>query len=143
MLISWNTTKRCNLFCRHCYREAGPQAQRTDELTSAEGVQLIKEIKKAGFHLLILSGGEPLLREDMVDLVAAAKENGLIPAMGTNGTLLTLELAKELAAAGLRGIAVSVDSLDSAYHDAFRGMQGAYEQAQCGIDNALAAGLRV
>lgn len=143
MLISWNTTKRCNLFCRHCYREAGPQEKAMDELTTAEGRQLIKEIKKAGFHLLILSGGEPLLREDIIDLAAAAKENGLIPAMGTNGTLLTLALAKELAAVGLRGIAISVDSLDSAYHDKFRGIQGAYEQAQAGIDNALAAGLRV
>ena len=61
MLISWNTTKRCNLFCRHCYREAGPQETTADELTTAEGRQLIKDIKKAGFHLLILSGGEPLL----------------------------------------------------------------------------------
>ncbi len=143
MLISWNTTKRCNLFCRHCYRESGPQADTSGELTTAEGLSLLKEIKAAGFHLLILSGGEPLLRDDIVELVAAAKAEGLIPAMGTNGVLLTPDLAKALASAGLRGIAISVDSLDPAYHDAFRGQSGAYAKTQAGIENALAAGLRV
>lgn len=143
MLISWNTTRRCNLFCRHCYRDSSPESDVKGELTTAEGKTLIAAIKKAGFRLLILSGGEPLLREDIFELVATARNEGLIAAMGTNGTLLTAETAKELVAAGLRGVAVSVDSLDREYHDTFRGRPGAYEQTRKGISNALAAGLRV
>ena len=143
MLISWNTTSRCNLFCRHCYRESGPGTDTSGELSTREGRDLIAAVARAGFRLLILSGGEPLLREDILDLVAAAREAGLVPAMGTNGTLLTADIARALAAAGLRGVAVSVDSLDRDYHDDFRGMKGAYDLTQRGIANALAAGLRV
>ncbi len=143
MLISWNTTRRCNLFCRHCYRESGPGEDGRGELSTAEGIELISSIAEAGFRLLILSGGEPLLREDILELVAAARDCGLVPAMGTNGTLLTETVARELATAGLRGIAISVDSSDPEYHDAFRGRAGAYELTQAGIRNALAAGLRV
>jgi radical SAM protein with 4Fe4S-binding SPASM domain len=143
MLISWNTTSRCNLFCRHCYRESGPGADASGELSTREGRDLIAAVARAGFRLLILSGGEPLLREDILDLVAAAREAGLVPAMGTNGTLLTANVARALADAGLRGVAVSVDSLDRDYHDDFRGMKGAYDLTQRGIANALAAGLRV
>lgn len=143
MLISWNTTSRCNLFCRHCYRESGPENDRSGELTTAEGRELIASIRRAGFRLLIFSGGEPLLREDIFDLVAAARDTGLLPAMGTNGTLLTVETAARLAESGLRGVAVSVDSLDREYHDTFRGTPGAFDSAQQGIRNALAADLRV
>ena len=143
MLISWNTTSRCNLFCRHCYRESGPGADSSGELSTREGRDLIAAVARAGFRLLILSGGEPLLREDILDLVAAAREAGLVPAMGTNGTLLTADVARALASAGLRGVAVSVDSLDRDYHDDFRGMKGAYGLTQRGIANALASGLRV
>ncbi|MDD2453646.1 MAG: radical SAM protein [Synergistales bacterium] len=143
MLISWNTTSRCNLFCRHCYRESGPGNDRSGELSTAEGISLIGSIKRAGFRLLILSGGEPLLREDIFELVSAARDAGLVPAMGTNGTLLTEETAARLAECGLKGAAVSVDSLDREYHDTFRGAAGAFDSAQQGIRNALAAGLRV
>lgn len=143
MLISWNTTRRCNLFCRHCYRESGPDEDGRGELSTAEGFELISSIAEAGFRLLILSGGEPLLREDILVLVSAARDCGIVPAMGTNGTLLTETVSRDLAAAGLRGIAISVDSLDPEYHDAFRGRAGAYELTQAGIRNSLAAGLRV
>ena len=142
-LVSWNTTKRCNLSCKHCYRESGPGETVEEELTTAEGLALIKQMNKAGFKLLILSGGEPLLRSDIFEFVRMAKQEGMIPAMGTNGTLLTKEAARELKDSGLRGIAISVDSLDKDYHDEFRGMKGAYDQTQLGIENALEAGLRV
>lgn len=143
MLISWNTTKKCNLYCKHCYRESSQDEDIEGELTTEEGKKLIEEIKKAGFRLLILSGGEPLLRDDIFELISKAKETGLIPAMGTNGTLLTKESARELNNVGLRGIAISVDSMDSTYHDEFRGQKGAFDKTQEGIENALAAGLRV
>lgn len=143
MLISWNTTKQCNLNCVHCYRESGMNVDTSKELTTKEGKKLIDEIGRAGFRLLILSGGEPLLREDIFDLVAAAREARIMPAMGTNGTLLTGEIAGELYKAGLKGVAISIDSLDEKYHDEFRGQQGAFKKTQEGIENALSAGLRV
>ena len=143
MLISWNTTKKCNLNCVHCYRESSFNVDTSNELTTEKGKKLIGEISKAGFRLLILSGGEPLLRNDIFELIGIAREAGIMPAMGTNGTLLTKEVARELLQAGLRGVAISVDSLDKEYHDQFRGQPGALEKAQEGIENALSAGLRV
>lgn len=143
MLISWNVTKRCNLYCQHCYRESTAEEDVTQELSTLEGMQLIDSIKKAGFKLLIFSGGEPLLRADIYELITYAKKQGLIPAMGTNGTLLTKTVCENLAVAGLAGIAISVDSLNQEYHDNFRGKTGAYQATQLGIDNALLAGLRV
>lgn len=143
MLISWNTTKKCNLNCVHCYRESGMDVDTSGELTTKEGKKLIDEISKAGFRLLILSGGEPLLRKDIFELIGAAKEARLASAMGTNGTLLTREIAGELFKAGLKGVAISIDSLDQKYHDEFRGCPGAFDKTQEGVENALSAGLQV
>lgn len=143
MLISWNTTKKCNLNCVHCYRESGMDVDTSKELTTEEGKKLVEEISKAGFRLLILSGGEPLLRDDIFELIAAARESRLMPAIGTNGTLLSREMSEELQKAGLKGVAVSIDSLDETYHDQFRGQPGAFVKTQQGIENALSAGLRV
>ena len=63
MIISWNITKRCNLFCKHCYRDSGPSVPEDKELSTEEGIKLLDQIKAAGFKLMILSGGEPLIRE--------------------------------------------------------------------------------
>ncbi|HYH02720.1 MAG TPA: radical SAM protein, partial [Bacillota bacterium] len=86
MLVSWNTTNACNLDCKHCYRDAGRQAE--EELTTAEGFKLIDEIAAAGFKIMVFSGGEPLLRPDIFALVKHAANRGLRPVFGTNGTLL-------------------------------------------------------
>ena len=71
-IMSWNTTNACNLYCKHCYRESGKQAE--GELSTAEGKKLIDEIAKAGFHIMIFSGGEPLTRPDIYELIAHARE---------------------------------------------------------------------
>jgi putative heme d1 biosynthesis radical SAM protein NirJ2 len=143
MLISWNLTKKCNLYCDHCYRESGPEADCSGELDTAAGKRLLGEIKAAGFRMVIFSGGEPLLRDDLCELAAHAAGLGLRPALGTNGILLSAEVAAALRDAGIAGVAVSLDSRDSAYHDRFRNAPGAWEAAVRGIRNALAAGLRV
>lgn len=143
MILSWNTTKRCNLFCQHCYRESDGQCAE-NELTTEEGLKLIDQIKEAGlFRILILSGGEPLLRDDLEQLAAHAKALGLIPVLGTNGTLLTKKRARSLKDAGVAAVGISIDSVHKAQHDAFRQTPGAYEQALTGIENALEAGMRV
>lgn len=139
MLVSWNVTRRCNLKCGHCYRDAGAAA--AGELTTREGRALIDEIARAGFRIMIFSGGEPLLREDLLDLVAHARTRGLRPVLGTNGTLLDEATARDLLRAGAAAVGISLDSLHPEYHDAFRGLPGAWEGAMAGIRACRAAGL--
>ena len=94
MIVSWMTTNQCNLKCSHCYQDAGNQ--KDAELTTAEGKKLIDEIARAGFKIMIFSGGEPLMRPDIYELVAYAASKGLRPVFGTNGTLITKEVAQKL-----------------------------------------------
>ena len=139
MIISWNTTQACNISCVHCYRDAG--TKRADELDTAEGKKLLSEIAKAGFKIMILSGGEPLLRPDIYELIAHASSSGMRPVLGTNGMLITPEVASKLKAAGLACAGISLDSQDKAKHDWFRGSAGAWEETLRGIDACRAAGL--
>ena len=139
MIISWNTTNACNLTCAHCYRDAGAKAE--DELSTAEAKKMLTEIARAGFKIMIFSGGEPLMRPDILALVKFAVGEGLRPVFGTNGTLITPAWAKNLKAAGAMGMGISLDSLDPAKHDHFRGAEGAWEAAVRGMKNCRAAGL--
>ncbi len=86
-LISWNLTKMCNLRCPHCYMEAGPKAE--NELTTEECLGLIDEMKALGTEMLILTGGEPLLRKDIYEIAKAASAQKIWVVMGTNGVLIT------------------------------------------------------
>ncbi len=131
MIISWNTTKVCNLKCEHCYRDAG--GRDPQELNTAEGLALIDEIALAGFKILILSGGEPLMRGDIFELVKHAAARGLRPVMGTNGTLFTRDLVRKMKAAGVARAGISLDSNDKAVHDAFRKMDGAWDATVNGM----------
>ncbi|EGW38239.1 putative heme d1 biosynthesis radical SAM protein NirJ2 [Desulfosporosinus sp. OT] len=139
MIVSWNTTNACNMFCDHCYREAGCKAE--DELSTAEAKTLLEQIAKAGFKIMIFSGGEPLMRTDIVELVAHATFLGLRPVFGTNGTLLTLELAQQLKEAGTMGMGISLDSLDKEKHDEFRKFPGAWDGAVRGMKICREVGL--
>ncbi len=138
-IMSWNTTNACNLYCKHCYRESGPLAE--GELNTQEGKKLIDEIAKAGFHIMIFSGGEPLTRPDIYELIAHAREVGLRPVLGSNGTLITPEVALRLKEAGLMAAGISLDSLDPKKHDELRGKEGAWEAAVQGMKNCRDAGL--
>ncbi len=139
MIISWNTTQQCNINCVHCYRDAG--AKRADELSTVEGKKLLSEIAKAGFKIMILSGGEPMLRSDIYELITHAAVAGLRPVLGTNGIMLTGEVAAKLKSAGLMCAGISVDSCDPERHDTFRGVKGAWQQTMNGIRNCREAGL--
>lgn len=138
-IVSWNTTNRCNMFCEHCYREAGEQAK--GELTTAEAKRMLDGIARAGFKIMIFSGGEPLTRPDIVELVAYAAGLGLFPVFGTNGTLLTRELACRLKDAGARGMGISLDSLSREKHDRFRHLEGAWDGAVRGMKICREVGL--
>jgi putative heme d1 biosynthesis radical SAM protein NirJ2 len=136
MIISWNTTNQCNMFCKHCYRDAGAKA--TDELSTREAKNLLDEIKKAGFKIMIFSGGEPLMRPDIFELVDHASKLGLRPVFGTNGTLITRDVAKKLKELGVMGMGISLDSLNPQKHDEFRCYQGGFKEAVLGMENCLA-----
>ncbi len=142
MLLSWNITKRCNLNCSHCYRSSSSSADTSEELSLREGRKLIDQIAAAGFRLLILSGGEPLLRADVFELISYASSAGLRPVLGTNGTLIDPETARRLKESGLAGAGVSLDDTQPDYHDRFRGIEGAHRKAVNGINNLLDAGLK-
>ena len=138
-IVSWNVTNACNMYCAHCYRDAGCKAE--DELSTADAKKLLTEIKRAGFQIMIFSGGEPLMRPDILELVKFADSLGLFPVFGTNGTLITPQMAKDLKAAGARAMGISLDSLDAAKHDKFRSFPGGWQGAVDGMKNCKAAGL--
>lgn len=104
------TTNRCNLKCSHCYQDAGDA--KTAELTTEEGKKLIDEIARAGFKSMIFSGGEPLMRPDIFELVAYAASKGLRPVFCTNGMMITKEVAQKLKDCGAMAMGISLDSLD-------------------------------
>ena len=140
MIMSWNTTNNCNMFCAHCYRESGEKAQ--GELDTTQAKKLISEVAKAGFKIMIFSGGEPMTRDDIYELIAYAKEMGLRPVLGSNGSLITPEAAQKLKAAGLAGAGISLDSLNKDKHDKLRRLDGAWEMAVAGMKNCINAGIR-
>ena len=139
MIVSWNTTNASNMYCDHCYREAGCKAE--EELSTSEAKTMLEQIARAGFKIMIFSGGEPLLRPDILELVAYATKLGLRPVFGTNGTLITLDMAHKLKAAGAMGMGISLDSMDAKKHNEFRKFPNAWEGAVQGMKNCREAGL--
>ena len=143
-VVAWNLTRRCNLACAHCYIAAGPSETATGELSTAECFRIVDEIIAVNpSPLLILSGGEPLLREDLQEIADHASSRGATVVVGTNGTGLTSERIVALKAAGVRGVAVSVDSLRPSYHDNFRHGRGALDETLGAVDRALSQRLDV
>ncbi len=127
-VVAWNLTRRCNLECAHCYIAAGPYESAASELETSECLRIVDELLAVSpAPMLILSGGEPLLRHDLTEIAAYASQRGATVVVGTNGTLLSDERIAALKAAGVRGIAVSIDSLRPSYHDNFRHGKGSLE----------------
>jgi len=128
-VVAWNLTRRCNLSCTHCYISAGPWQSTEDELSLVECRRIVDQLVALNpAPLLILSGGEPLVREDLPELAAYAKGRGATVVVGTNGTTLTEARVAMLKHAGVSGVAVSVDSLEHDRHDLFRGGRHALER---------------
>ena len=141
-VVAWNLTKRCNLECAHCYIAAGPHASAGGELETRECLAIVDQLLAVSpAPMLILSGGEPLLRDDLTGIAHYASTNGATVVVGTNGTLLTDERIAALTQAGVRGVAVSVDSLRPSYHDNFRRGRGALADVQAALARLGAARL--
>lgn len=144
-VISWNITARCNLTCEHCYLDAGARRDGGHgELSTEKIFETLSEIASLNSGaVLILTGGEPLARRDVFDVCAKASSLGLVVVLGTNGTLLTPDTAKKLKQAGVSGVGISVDSLDDATHDRFRGRAGSLKESIAGLTAARETGLEI
>jgi len=140
-LIAWEVTRRCNLSCAHCRASADDYA--TDELSTEECLSLVEQFVQVGKPVLILSGGEPLLRNDIFRIAGYAAERGFRVVMGTNGTLINEDIATQLKEASILRVAVSLDFPTAELQDRFRGKAGAFDAAMAGITNTQRAGTEV
>jgi radical SAM protein with 4Fe4S-binding SPASM domain len=143
-LVALNLTKRCNLKCDHCYLDATTKAAGgDDELTTEECCRLIDQIADVNKGcLLVITGGEPLVRPDILTIARHAVKLGFMVVFGTNGMLIDDRMAKELVEIGVMGVGISIDSLDPQKHNAFRGVPGAWEAAVAGIEASKRNGLQ-
>ncbi|MDP6943757.1 MAG: radical SAM protein [Myxococcota bacterium] len=143
-VVSWNLTRKCNLRCEHCYIGAGriTRADAQGELTTDEALAVVDQLCEVNPEaLLILTGGEPLLRKDVFEIASYASSRGLWPVVGTNGVLITAELCERMLEAGIRGVALSLDSLDPEAHDRFRQVEGAFQNTVDGAKILEEAGV--
>jgi len=140
-VVVWNATRRCNLKCVHCYAHAKDVAEK-NELTTAQGKELIDDLANFGAPVILFSGGEPLVRKDLPELAGYAVEKGMRAVISTNGTLITAPLAKTLKNIGLSYVGISLDGMQEV-NDRFRGIRGAFKSALQGIKNCQDAGIKV
>jgi heme b synthase len=139
-LVAWETTRNCNLSCVHC-RASATMGPYEGELNTAASLRLIDQIAEVGRPIVILTGGEPLMRPDIYDIAVYGNKKGLRMVMAFNGTLVTAAAAKRLAEAGIKRVSVSLDGSEAATHDRFRGVNGAFDGAINGIRLAKEAGI--
>jgi heme b synthase len=139
-LVAWETTRNCNLDCIHC-RASATAGPYEGELDTGESYRLLDQIAEVGNPIIILTGGEPLLRPDIYDIAAYGSSRGLRMVMAVNGTLLTEAIARRLVDCGIKRISISLDGASAESHDAFRNVQGAFRGAMDGIAAARKAGL--
>jgi radical SAM protein with 4Fe4S-binding SPASM domain len=128
LVMSWNVTRECNMKCSHCYINA-TEKKLDNELTTQEAKKLMDQIFQVSRPLLILSGGEPLLRPDIFELISYGSKKGLKMGLGSNGSLIDDDVARKLKEAGIATVSISLDSNSPAQHDEFRGVAGAWEKA--------------
>ncbi len=140
--IAWEVTRACAYSCKHCRASAQPKRD-PNELSTDEGMALIEDIARFGTNpILVFTGGDPLMRQDLFELASYADSKGLRVSLTPTATaLITRKNMDKAAASGVRRIAFSLDSADSAIHDEFRGFSGSFERTCAGIENARAAGL--
>ncbi len=132
-LIAWEVTRSCNLACKHCRAEAHLDPY-PGELSTAEAKALIDTFPEVGDPIIILTGGEPLLRPDVFELAAYARDKGLRCVMAPNGTLITKETVTKMKESGISRCSISIDGPEKETHDLFRGVPGAFDAALNGIE---------
>ena len=141
-IVAWEITRSCNLACAHC-RAAAHSEPYPGELSLEECKRVVDDIAAISDPILILTGGEPLIRSDIWDIIDYAREAGLHPVIGTNGTLIDDACAARIAEHGIPRVSVSLDFPTPEGQDAFRGKQGAFDEALTGIRHLRAHGVEV
>lgn len=139
-LVAWEITRNCNLACIHC-RASALNTSYTGELDTEASFKLVDQIAATGEPIVILTGGEPLLRPDIFDIAGYGTKKGLRMVMAPNGTLITGPIAKKMVDSGIKRISISLDGPTKESHDSFRGVEGVFEAAMRGIGFAKEAGL--
>ncbi len=139
-VVVYNCTSRCNLACLHCY-SSSKSDDNNDELTTTEAKQLLSQLSEVNCPVVLFSGGEPLLREDLFELLAEAKRLKLRAVISTNGTLIDSDTANKLAETGVGYVGISIDG-EERFHDEFRRTKGSFRSAVAGIENCRKAGLK-
>jgi len=140
-VVVWNCTRRCNLRCVHCYSRSEDKAY-AGELSTAEARTMLEDLAAFGVPVVLFSGGEPLTRPDLFELIERAVGLGMRAVLSTNGTLITPDVAARLRDLKLSYVGVSLDGLGPV-NDKFRGVAGAFDWALAGIRNCRAAGIKV
>jgi 12,18-didecarboxysiroheme deacetylase len=140
-VVVWNMGRRCNLKCVHCYAQS-KDIEYKDELTTAQGKELIDDLAQFGAPVILFSGGEPTMRKDLPELAMYARSKGMRAVISTNGTLIDKKMAKVLKDIGLSYVGVSLDGMKET-NDKFRGVKGAFDAALNGMRNCLAEGVKV
>ena len=140
-VVVWNSTRTCNLKCRHCYMDSDSQKY-SDELSTDEAKKFIDDLADFKVPVLLFSGGEPLIRPDFFELASYAAQKNVRPTLSTNGTLITRSVAQEIKNIGVGYVGISLDGLANV-NDKFRGVEGAFNLAMRGIENCVAVGQRV
>ena len=141
-ILFWETTVGCNLKCMHCRASAEP-GRSSEELTTAEAMAFVDDLAEFARPILILSGGEPLYRPDILEIAAYASGKGLRVALATNGTLVDAQMAERIGTSGIQRASISIDGIDAETHDTFRGVEGAYRTALDGARHLRRNGVDV
>lgn len=141
-VVVWNMTQRCNLKCVHCYAHAVEPSRHKDPISTDQAKAIIDDLAAFGAPVMLFSGGEPLVREDLVELAKYATSRGMRAVISTNGTLITKAKARELKGVGLSYVGISLDGAEEV-HDRFRAVPGSYKMALKGVENCQAEGLKV
>ncbi len=139
-LVAWEMTRSCNLNCVHC-RAAAERGPYPGELDTEKGFQILDQIAQVGQPIVILTGGEPLLREDVFELAQHGTLLGLRMVMATNGTLVTPEIAERMKSSGIKRVSVSIDGANAEEHDQFRNVSGAFDASLKSIEWLKKAGI--
>ena len=126
-LVAWEITKRCNLKCLHCRGSSNLEA--LDGPSKERSFQILDQIKEVGKPVIILTGGEPLLREDLFDIAEYGSSIGMRMVLATNGTLLNRENVRKIKDSGIKRVSISIDSANEKEHDEFRNVEGAFRKA--------------
>ncbi len=140
-VVVWNVTRRCNLRCVHCYSQSEDRDY-SGELSTEEGIHVLDDLAQMGCPVVLFSGGEPLIRHDILELIRHAVKKGMRAVVSTNGTLITSKLASKLRSLGLSYVGISLDGIGN-HHDAFRGVPGSFSKALKAIRNCQQVGLKV